>query len=95
MECKSCNSKAVVSKIDFGKQPPSNRYQVTYDADQESHSLELGICNSCGLLQLIDPMPIEMVRSRFSWIRYNEPEFHLDDLVENWLDFLVLILKVK
>ncbi|MEK7818990.1 MAG: class I SAM-dependent methyltransferase [Bacteroidota bacterium] len=82
MECKSCNSKAVVSKIDFGKQPPSNRYQVTYDADQESHSLELGICNSCGLLQLIDPMPIEMVRSRFSWIRYNEPEFHLDDLVE-------------
>lgn len=82
MECKSCNSKAVVSKIDFGKQPPSNRYQVTYDVDQESHSLELGICNSCGLLQLIDPMPIEMVRSRFSWIRYNEPEFHLDDLVE-------------
>ncbi len=82
MECKSCNSKAVVSKIDFGKQPPSNRYQVSYDANQESHSLELGICSSCGLLQLIDPMPIEMVRSRFSWIRYNEPEFHLDDLVE-------------
>jgi hypothetical protein len=82
MNCKSCNSPALVSILDLGMQPPSNRYQYVKNKDQEGHPLELGICNTCGLLQLIDPMPIEMVRSRFSWITYNEPEFHLDDLVD-------------
>jgi hypothetical protein len=33
-------------------------------------------------VQLVDPMPVEMVRSRFAWLRYNEPEGHLDALTE-------------
>ena len=81
MSCKSCNSDEVISILDFGEQPPSNRYQYKKNNQQDSHPLELCICNCCGLLQLIDPMPIKMVKSRFSWITYNEPESHLDDLV--------------
>lgn len=82
MNCKSCNANDVHIKINFGAQPPSNRYQTLKGSEKDTHPLELGICNTCGLLQLIDPMSVDMVRSRYSWVKYNEPEFHLDDLVE-------------
>lgn len=81
MNCMLCKSNTVESKIKFGTQPPSNRYEGP-SVQKDVHPLELGICISCGLMQLIDPMPVDMVRSRYEWIRYNEPEFHLDDLVE-------------
>ncbi len=81
INCISCNKKALKSKINFGEQPPSNRYQIISNCEKDTHILEIGICNECGLIQLIDPMPVEMVRSRYSWVKYNEPEFHLDDLV--------------
>ncbi len=82
MNCKSCNTNAVVSKLNLGEQPPSNRYQANAGRETDTHTLELGICINCGLIQLLHPMPVSMVRSRFNWIKYNEPEFHLDNLVE-------------
>ena len=41
----------------------------------------VGQCEACGLIQLLDPMPPAMAKSRFEWLTYNEPEGHLDDLV--------------
>jgi SAM-dependent methyltransferase len=32
-------------------------------------------------VQLVEPMPSAMAKSRFEWLTYNEPEGHLDDLV--------------
>ena len=82
MICRLCRSKDVDSIINFGPQPPSNRYHSEFIFDGELHALDLGVCKKCNLIQLIDPMPINMVCSRFSWINYNEPEQHLDDLVQ-------------
>jgi len=45
------------------------------------HPLVVGQCTACGLVQLIAPMAPAMVKSRFEWLTYNEPEGHLDDLV--------------
>ena len=67
--------------LDLGSQPPSNRFAAIGVVHSDSHPLVLGQCVECGLVQLIAPMPAEMVRSRYEWIRYNEPEGHLDDLV--------------
>lgn len=91
MICRLCRSKDVSSIINFGPQPPSNRYHSAIIFDAELHVLELGVCNKCNLIQLIDPMLINMVCSRFSWINYNEPERHLDKLVEK----LVSLKKVN
>ena len=67
--------------IDFGQQPPSNRFVTSAGDDGERYRLCLGSCQCCGLFQLIDPMSPAMVRSRYDWITYNEPEGHLDDMV--------------
>lgn len=49
------------------------------------HPLAIACCAACGLVQLSDPPPIETVRPRVPWIRYNEPEAHLDDLAARLL----------
>ncbi|MGH6804762.1 MAG: class I SAM-dependent methyltransferase, partial [Methyloceanibacter sp.] len=80
--CLSCGSGSVQNLLDFGAQPPSNRFVRAATVDEEAYQLVLGQCATCGLLQLINPMPAEMVKSRFEWLTYNEPEGHLDSLVE-------------
>lgn len=81
--CISCDSDAVRPMLDFGAQPPSNRFFRAGEPQKQSHGLALGQCAACALVQLIDPMPAEMVRSRYEWISYNEPEGHLDQMVED------------
>ena len=88
--CISCQRKAVRNLLGFGDQPPSNRFYTDADWLRDTHSLALGQCTSCGLVQLVDPMPIDMVRSRYPWISYNEPENHLDSLVERLIGTLDL-----
>lgn len=78
--CLSCDARVAVL-LDFGPQPPSNRFERPQDAPSERHPLAVAQCQGCGLIQLTEPMPPSMVKSRFEWLAYNEPEGHLDDLV--------------
>jgi len=87
-KCVCCKGEDVVCLLDLGEQPPSNRYQVLPNTSCEHHPLRFGVCTKCGLAQLIDPMPVSICRSRFPWITYNEPESHLDDLVDRIENFI-------
>jgi SAM-dependent methyltransferase len=80
--CFACAAGRVALRLDLGRQPPSNRFLKPGQIDEDAHPLILGQCESCGLAQLIDPMPVQMVKSRFEWLRYTEAEGHLDALVE-------------
>lgn len=79
--CRSCDARDVAVLLDFGPQPPSNRFERPQDAPVERHPLVVAQCQACALVQLSNPMPPAMVKSRFDWLTYNEPEGHLDDLV--------------
>lgn len=79
--CLGCSAREVGVLVDFGPQPPSNRFERLEAPPAEKHALVVGQCHACGLVQLIDPMPSAMAKSRFEWLTYNEPEGHLDDLV--------------
>jgi len=93
--CISCQRKTVRSLLELGNQPPSNRFYIDADRQCDTHNLTLGQCASCGLIQLADPMSIDMVRSRYSWISYNEPENHLDSMVERLIKILNLDAKSR
>src|SRR5258706_10578532 len=80
--CLGCGGSRVTILLNFGQQPPSNRFAPAGQADSDAHTLCLGQCSACGLVQLIDPMPVSMVRSRYPWLTYSEPEGHLDALAE-------------
>ena len=79
--CLACDGGKVDLLVDLGPQPPSNRFERADGRVAERHRLAVGQCPACGLMQLIDPMPPSMAKSRFEWLTYNEPEGHLDDLV--------------
>jgi hypothetical protein len=77
--CLVCQETAVVRLLDLGPQPISNRFPQRVEDDLERHPFQFGCCRHCGLAQLIKPPPAAMIRPRVDWIRYNEPESHLDD----------------
>jgi SAM-dependent methyltransferase len=68
--------------VEFGPQPPSNRFEFKASPEKERHPLTIGQCAGCGLVQLISSMPPDTVKARFEWLVYNEPENHLDALVD-------------
>jgi len=80
--CRSCGKPLHPATLDFGAQPLANRFLLDRSERQFTHPLALGVCTSCGLVQIIDPPLASEVAPRFSWIMYNEPEGHLDQLTD-------------
>lgn len=82
--CTVCNSLALKTMIDFGEQPPANRFlaQDFCQTQQSTHALALGYCEDCDTSQLTQRMPIDAIRPQFHWLIYNEPEGHLDKIAE-------------
>lgn len=81
--CIGCGATDTETLVDFGTQPPHNRFLKAREIVRDRHPLVIGVCGKCGLIQLKDPMPPSMVRSHHEWLTYNEPEGHLDALVEH------------
>jgi hypothetical protein len=79
--CKSCGNQNIEVVFDAGQQPITSRYLKSRNEKEELYSLKLGQCLSCGLVQLMDLVPIQELQLIYEWISYNEPEGHLDDVV--------------
>ncbi len=80
-DCRSCGAVLSGAKLDLGPLPASNRFTVRAGRP-ETHPLIVRVCESCGLVQLERPAPPSFVVPRVPWIRYREPDAHLDDVVE-------------
>lgn len=81
--CIACRQPSVRRLADFGPQPVGHHFQEGPNARAGFHPIVLGQCDACGLAQLIQPIPPDKLVPRVDWIRYNEPEAHLDQLVES------------
>ena len=79
--CQICGGE-LKTLVDFGPQPVCNRYLSSPGASEYLHPLILSQCPHDGLLQLAQPWPSDEVRPRLPWISYQEPEPHLDDVVD-------------
>jgi hypothetical protein len=75
--CRICRGE-VVALLDFGMQPFSNRFLHDPNVAEDRFLLALNACTRCGLVQLREPPTAAAMSPRFDWIRYNEPEGHLD-----------------
>lgn len=79
--CQICGE-ALLRLVDFGPQPVCNRYASSAGPQEYRHPLVFSQCPRDGLLQLEKPFPSDEVRPRLPWISYQEPEPHLDDVVD-------------
>jgi hypothetical protein len=80
--CFLCRSEALTPLIDIGPQPISNRFLRAPTDDEERFPIALRQCNACGLVQIEQPVPARALVPPYDWVTYNEPEAHLDELVE-------------
>lgn len=53
-----------------------------------THPLSITECAACNLVQLSKYPPVDFVRPRVPWIRYNEPSDHIDAAIEQLIKFL-------
>ncbi|MFC1461945.1 hypothetical protein ACFLQR_05465, partial [Verrucomicrobiota bacterium] len=81
-KCRLCDKDAVDELLNPGPQPICNRFLKKRDEPEESFSLTVGQCRTCGLVQLIDDVPAAELLPPYEWISYNEPEGHLDTLTD-------------
>jgi hypothetical protein len=68
--------------IDIGPQPISNRFLRAPGDPEDRYPIALGQCEACGLVQIDKPVPAAALVPPYDWIAYNEPEGHLDGLVD-------------
>ena len=80
--CQACESSKIKLLLDFGLQPLQNRYTSKPHSDDYHHPLTLGQCQNCSLIQNVNPVPVNEIIPRVDWLKYTEPEDHLDDLAD-------------
>jgi SAM-dependent methyltransferase len=78
--CHFCSSK-LGNYIDFGNLVICNRFLRSPRDPEETFNFTIAQCEGCGLIQVPHPAPSEAIRSRYSWIKYNEPQGHLEAMV--------------
>lgn len=79
--CLACGETTVTRLADFGPQPVCHHFQDG-SVPEGTHPLILGLCETCALTQLINPIPPARLTPHFDWITYNEPEAHLDAMTD-------------
>ncbi|MCF7762491.1 MAG: class I SAM-dependent methyltransferase [Verrucomicrobia bacterium] len=80
--CLVCQGSRVRQLVDFGTQPISHHF-LAGSGTARRYPLALGQCDDCCLVQLLGVISAEELVPQFDWIRYNEPEFHLDAMVDS------------
>jgi hypothetical protein len=79
--CRLCGGVLNDSGLSLRQIPVCNRFTARPEA-AERHDLSLHQCTQCQLIQLGTPPPVEAVKPRLPWIKYREPDAHLDALAD-------------
>ncbi|MDH3242572.1 MAG: class I SAM-dependent methyltransferase [Alphaproteobacteria bacterium] len=85
-ECLACGASNDNLGLDAGNQPVAAHFQSTAEERADEYPLRLGICDTCATVQLVPPFPAEALVPQVSWLKYREPEDHLDGLVDDLVE---------
>ena len=88
--CRCCGATSFVEVGDFGLQPRCFDFQ-----DNKADSLKVdkfqfgfGQCLSCGVIQVVDPIPTKELVASLPWVKNREPEAHLSKLASDLIEVL-------
>jgi Methyltransferase domain/C-methyltransferase C-terminal domain len=82
--CRLCSEPLTEHGLSVRQIPVCNRFTAVKEA-AERHDLRLDQCPRCQLIQLREAPAINTVMPKLSWIKYREPEGHLDSIVDHLL----------
>lgn len=79
--CRLCAKKIKSEdELVLGRKPLCNYFSSIKLNKVDLYNLAIGQCLSCGLVQLTQHPQAIAITPRHSWLRYNEPESHLDEV---------------
>lgn len=86
MRCRACHSDALQPMIDLGRLPIAHRLPATADAAEELFGFALHLCPACGLAQIVDPIPPEVLYRDFNYCFSSwKPQPHVADEIDRIL----------
>jgi SAM-dependent methyltransferase len=80
-QCCLCGETINAPSLSLGRLPVCNDFRKTGPSDRAT-DLDIVECETCRLIQLRKTPPIDVLTPRLPWIRYREPEVHLDALAQ-------------
>jgi Methyltransferase domain/C-methyltransferase C-terminal domain len=83
-QCRLCGGLLHDGGVSIEQIPVCNRFTASNEP-AERHHLRLDQCSRCQFIQLCGALPIDAVMPRLPWIKYREPEGHLDVVVAHLL----------
>jgi SAM-dependent methyltransferase len=83
--CRLCGHAVETASLSFGRLPLCNRFEGTADVGALA-DIDVVECETCQLIQLRETPPIDLLSPRLPWIRYREPEGHLDAVTDAVLE---------
>lgn len=81
--CRLCASEELLPLIHFGKHPIAHNLLSNPSEGEYIHSVDLYFCESCGLFQLVDPIPADKFYTEYKWLSKWKWNPHLSRLL--WL----------
>ena len=85
--CRLCGGLLTGSELPLGRLPVCNRF-TPQPTPPERFELSLAQCTHCHLVQLRKGPPVDAIIPRVRWIKYREPEAHLETVVAALIDVL-------
>lgn len=78
--CNLCRAQPLEPLIEFGPHPIAHRFVSGPGEEEYTHPLTLGLCERCGLVQLIDPIPPQELYTNYHVLSSWKPTPHVPDL---------------
>jgi SAM-dependent methyltransferase len=83
--CRLCNHAVIAPALSLGRLPVCNRFERAADVGTLA-DIDVLECDTCQLIQLRETPPVDVLAPRLPWIRYREPEGHLDAVTDTVLE---------
>jgi SAM-dependent methyltransferase len=84
-QCRLCGAVIGAPLLSLGRIPVCNDFKNGETSDRLVN-LDIVECKTCQLIQLRETPPIDALAPRLPWIRYREPEGHLDSVTDAVLE---------
>src|SRR5688572_14372892 len=79
--CHLCAAGNLRPLLDFGEHPIAHRFVTDPSTREYVHDVKLVLCEQCGLVQLADPIPPELLYTEYSWLSAWKPQPHIPRLI--------------
>jgi len=79
--CHLCSESELLPLLEFGEHPIAHHFLTDLRQEEYVHAVTLNVCTNCGLIQLSDPVPAEMLYTEYVCLSSWKHQPHVQRMV--------------